>query len=122
MARVTVEDCIVQVPNRFELVMYAAQRARDVSAGAQITVDRDRDKVRCSLLSSIFIEIAHYYPISARHNAALSHDHSMQRRACPPVSAENLQALTISLRLPRAAILLLSVTQRTLLPKSAIVN
>src|SRR5260370_540387 len=44
MARVTVEDCIVQVPNRFELVMFAAQRARDVSAGAQITVDRDRDK------------------------------------------------------------------------------
>ncbi|HTG24954.1 MAG TPA: DNA-directed RNA polymerase subunit omega, partial [Reyranella sp.] len=44
MARVTVEDCILQVPNRFELVMFAAQRARDVSAGAQITVDRDRDK------------------------------------------------------------------------------
>ena len=44
MARVTVEDCIVQVPNRFELVMFAAQRARDVSAGAQITLDRDRDK------------------------------------------------------------------------------
>ena len=44
MARVTVEDCIVQVPNRFELVLLAAQRARDVSAGAQITLDRDRDK------------------------------------------------------------------------------
>ena len=44
MARGTVEDCILQVPNRFELVMFAAQRARDVSAGAQITVDRDRDK------------------------------------------------------------------------------
>ena len=44
MARVTVEDCIVQVPNRFELVMFAAQRARDISAGAQITLDRDRDK------------------------------------------------------------------------------
>ena len=44
MARVTVEDCIVQVSNRFELVLFAAQRARDVSAGAQITVDRDRDK------------------------------------------------------------------------------
>jgi len=44
MARVTVEDCIPQVPNRFELVMFAAQRARDISAGAQITVDRDRDK------------------------------------------------------------------------------
>ena len=35
MARVTVEDCIVQVPNRFELVMYAAQRARDISAAAR---------------------------------------------------------------------------------------
>ena len=44
MARVTVEDCILQVPNRFELVLFAAQRARDVSAGALITVDRDRDK------------------------------------------------------------------------------
>ena len=43
-SRVTVEDCIVQVPNRFELVMFAAQRARDISAGAQITLDRDRDK------------------------------------------------------------------------------
>jgi DNA-directed RNA polymerase subunit omega len=44
MARVTVEDCIVQIPNRFELVMFASQRARDISAGAQITLDRDRDK------------------------------------------------------------------------------
>jgi DNA-directed RNA polymerase subunit omega len=44
MARVTVEDCIVQVPNRFELVMYAAQRARDISGGSQIMIDRDRDK------------------------------------------------------------------------------
>ena len=44
MARVTVEDCILQVPNRFDLVMLASQRARDVSAGASILVDRDRDK------------------------------------------------------------------------------
>lgn len=44
MARVTVEDCIVRVPNRFELVMLAAQRARAVSAGAPLTVDRDNDK------------------------------------------------------------------------------
>lgn len=44
MARVTVEDCVLKVPNRFELVMLAAQRARDISAGAQLTVDRDRDK------------------------------------------------------------------------------
>ena len=44
MARVTVEDCIQKVPNRFELVVLAAQRARDIAAGAQITVNRDRDK------------------------------------------------------------------------------
>jgi DNA-directed RNA polymerase subunit omega len=44
MARVTVEDCVLKIPNRFELVMLAAQRARDVSAGAQLTLDRDNDK------------------------------------------------------------------------------
>ena len=44
MARVTVEDCVDKVPNRFELVMLAAHRAREVSAGAVITVDRDNDK------------------------------------------------------------------------------
>jgi DNA-directed RNA polymerase subunit omega len=44
MARVTVEDCVDKVPNRFELILFAAQRARQVSAGADLTVDRDRDK------------------------------------------------------------------------------
>lgn len=44
MARVTVEDCVVKVPNRFDLVMLAAQRAREVVAGAPLTVDRDDDK------------------------------------------------------------------------------
>ena len=44
MARVTVEDCIEKIPNRFELVMVASQRVRDINAGAPITVDRDRDK------------------------------------------------------------------------------
>jgi DNA-directed RNA polymerase subunit omega len=44
MARVTVEDCVLRVPNRFELVMMAAQRARDISSGAPLTVDRDNDK------------------------------------------------------------------------------
>ncbi|MEE8506984.1 MAG: DNA-directed RNA polymerase subunit omega [Kiloniellales bacterium] len=44
MARVTVEDCVLRVPNRFELVMLAAQRAREVSAGAPLTVERDDDK------------------------------------------------------------------------------
>ena len=44
MARVTVEDCVIKVPNRFDLVMLAAQRARDVAAGGQLTIDRDNDK------------------------------------------------------------------------------
>ncbi len=44
MARITVEDCILKVPNRFELVMLAAQRARDISAGASLKVERDNDK------------------------------------------------------------------------------
>ncbi len=44
MARVTVEDCILLVPNRFELVMMAGQRAREIASGAALQVDRDRDK------------------------------------------------------------------------------
>ncbi|HZL58133.1 MAG TPA: DNA-directed RNA polymerase subunit omega [Stellaceae bacterium] len=44
MARVTVEDCILKVPNRFELVLLSAQRARDITGGGQLTVDRDNDK------------------------------------------------------------------------------
>ncbi len=44
MARVTVEDCVDKVPNRFELVLLAAHRAREVSAGAPLTIDRDNDK------------------------------------------------------------------------------
>lgn len=44
MARVTVEDCVDKVPNRFELVLLAAQRARTISSGVPITVERDNDK------------------------------------------------------------------------------
>jgi DNA-directed RNA polymerase subunit omega len=44
MARVTVEDCIVQIPNRFELVLLAAQRARNIGRGEEMTLDRDNDK------------------------------------------------------------------------------
>ncbi len=44
MARVTVEDCVDKVTNRFDLVLVAAQRARQISAGAPLEVDRDNDK------------------------------------------------------------------------------
>jgi len=53
MARVTVEDCVVKIPNRFDLVMVAAQRARDISAGAPLTVDRDNDKIPVIALREI---------------------------------------------------------------------
>jgi DNA-directed RNA polymerase subunit omega len=44
MARVTVEDCVDKVPNRFELVALAAHRAREIAAGSHLTIDRDNDK------------------------------------------------------------------------------
>ncbi len=44
MARVTVEDCVTKIPNRFDLLMIAAQRARNISSGGEITVERDDDK------------------------------------------------------------------------------
>lgn len=44
MARVTVEDCILKVPNRFELVLHAAQRARNIARGEELTIERDNDK------------------------------------------------------------------------------
>ncbi len=44
MARITVEDCMTQVQNRFELVLLAAQRAKDIASGAELTVERDNDK------------------------------------------------------------------------------
>ncbi len=44
MARVTVEDCIINIPNRFDLVITSAQRAKQIASGSPLTVDRDNDK------------------------------------------------------------------------------
>lgn len=44
MARVTVEDCVLKVPNRFDLVLLAAQRAKQITSGTPLTIDRDNDK------------------------------------------------------------------------------
>ncbi len=56
MARVTVEDCIDLVPNRFDLVMLAAQRARDINDGALLHVSRDNDKLPVIALREIAAE------------------------------------------------------------------
>src|SRR5471030_2336364 len=58
MARVTVEDCVQRVPNRFNLVLLAANRARAIAAGGTLTIDRDNDKnpvaaLRETLISSL---------------------------------------------------------------------
>ncbi|NQU58757.1 MAG: DNA-directed RNA polymerase subunit omega [Rhodospirillales bacterium] len=44
MARVTVEDCVLKIPNRFDLVMLASQRARNITAGAGVSIEKDNDK------------------------------------------------------------------------------
>jgi DNA-directed RNA polymerase subunit omega len=59
MARVTVEDCVDKVPNRFDLVLVAAQRARQISGGAELTIDRDRDKNPVVALREIADETVH---------------------------------------------------------------
>ena len=46
MARVTVEDCVDKVPNRFELVMLAAHRAREISSGSSLSVERDNERIQ----------------------------------------------------------------------------
>ncbi|HSI19533.1 MAG TPA: DNA-directed RNA polymerase subunit omega [Sphingomonas sp.] len=59
MARVTVEDCVDKIPNRFDLVLFAAQRARQISGGAELTLDRDRDKNPVVALREIAEETVH---------------------------------------------------------------
>lgn len=75
MARVTVEDCVQKVPNRFELVMLAAQRARDISAGAPLAVERDRDKNPVVALREIAED---HVPTTALREAIIQ---GMQRHA-----------------------------------------
>jgi DNA-directed RNA polymerase subunit omega len=63
MARVTVEDCVVKVPNRFELVLLAAQRAREITSGAPLTLDRDDDKNPVVALREIADETVGLIPL-----------------------------------------------------------
>lgn len=69
MARVTVEDCVLKVPNRFELVLVAAQRARDVTAGSKLTVERDNDKNPVVALREIADDTV---PLDGLRNALVS--------------------------------------------------
>ncbi|MBV8653104.1 MAG: DNA-directed RNA polymerase subunit omega [Alphaproteobacteria bacterium] len=68
MARVTVEDCVLKVPNRFELVLLAAQRARDIAAGGTLTLERDNDKNPVCALREIVDESV---PLDGLQNALI---------------------------------------------------
>ena len=68
MARVTVEDCVLKVPNRFELVILSAQRAREIAAGGSLTVDRDNDKNPVVALREIAAETV---PLEHLQNALI---------------------------------------------------
>ncbi len=70
MARVTVEDCVDKVSNRFDLVLFAAQRARQISGGAELTIDRDRDKNPVVALREIADETVR--PAQLQESAILS--------------------------------------------------
>jgi len=76
MARVTVEDCVDKVPNRFELVMLAAHRARQLSSGAELSVDRDNDKNPVVALREIADETLHASQL--RESAIESHQNQIE--------------------------------------------
>ncbi|MEM8740113.1 MAG: DNA-directed RNA polymerase subunit omega [Pseudomonadota bacterium] len=96
MARVTVEDCVDKVPNRFELVMLAAHRAREIATGAPITIERDKDKNPVVALREIAEETI---PVHEMREAAISshqrqievdepEEDDMERRMLPDMPAQ----------------------------------
>ena len=101
MARVTVEDCVDKVPNRFDLVLLAAHRARQISGGAELTIDRDRDKNPVVALREIADETVRP---DAMHEALVS---SLQRVQIDdeeaPDEIGSLSASAEALRLTAAA-------------------
>lgn len=86
MARVTVEDCVEVVPNRFELVLLAARRAREIAAGATITLPRDNDKNPVIALREIAEQTI---PLVSVKDALIR---SMQRNAFRDESDEDLES------------------------------
>ena len=80
MARVTVEDCVDKIPNRFDLVLLAAQRARQISGGAELTIDRDRDKNPVVALREIADEMVRPRHLEEAWSAPSSASRSTMRK------------------------------------------
>ena len=96
MARVTVEDCVDKVSNRFDLVLLAAQRARQISGGADLTIDRDRDKNPVVALREIAEEtvkpkILHESVISGLQKVRIDEEDETDELASLSESAEALR-------------------------------
>ncbi len=79
MARVTVEDCVDKVPNRFDLVMFASHRAREISTGAPIHVDRDNDKNPVVALREIADEAQNAEDLRERMIASYQNENEVDR-------------------------------------------
>jgi DNA-directed RNA polymerase subunit omega len=101
MARVTVEDCVDKIPNRFDLVLLAAQRARQVSGGAELTIDRDRDKNPVVALREIAEETVKPRPLEESLISSLQRVQIEDDEA--PDEVGSLSASAEALRLTAAA-------------------
>ncbi|MBU3077229.1 DNA-directed RNA polymerase subunit omega [Sphingomonas quercus] len=101
MARVTVEDCVDKVPNRFDLVLLAAHRARQISGGAELTIDRDRDKNPVVALREIAEEMV--VPVELREAVVNSLQRVQLDEDDAPDAIGNLAQSAEALRLTAAA-------------------
>lgn len=100
MARVTVEDCVDKVSNRFDLVLLAAQRARQISSGADLTLERDRDKNPVIALREIAEETVQ--PESLKEAVVSSLQRVLVADSDAPDAVGNLHQAAEALRLTAA--------------------
>ena len=101
MARVTVEDCIEKIPNRFDLVIAAAQRSREISNGMPIEIERDNDKNPVVSLREIACDAVDAESLHERFIRSMQKNQLMkikiQKRNC--LLKKNLQHILMSLKL-----------------------
>jgi DNA-directed RNA polymerase subunit omega len=95
MARVTVEDCVVHIPNHFELVVLASRRAQDITAGAPLLVDRDNDKnpvvaLREIAKSALNIDMLRQSLVETMQHRMRMHNLAEQAASRPPVAASSM--------------------------------
>jgi DNA-directed RNA polymerase subunit omega len=98
MARVTVEDCVERVPNRFELVIFAAQRAKQIASGAPLTVDRDNDKDSVVSLREIADETVSVEVLREESISAWQRRHKAEEFEAVPFAGEMEDGASADLR------------------------